>query len=261
MVSARANFDFARVRRPGASCMVKAWLKTTPAKRSIEGLRMCVLVAPPGEATHRPLRCARDFVLRTSERKADSFFSREQGALGKFPENVSELLLRDRSVVIVARGQRLARGMNVTAPAHSPADSFQHGEVIACAYPKVTRDDLAFGFVRKNPGEESPAFASAESVPSAEAATRESGVAPGRSSQAGMYSKTVCPPHPESVATQFVVQIHIQRFGHDQDSFAAEGGVRRCECRVSCTTVRALPISQVGLPFSSSMTKRSPYRK
>src|SRR4029077_6902380 len=76
-----------------------------------------------------------DLVLRTSERKADSYCPREQRALGKFFENIRELLSRDRSVVIGTRGQRLARGNERDRAGATPPDPSQHGDMLACAAP------------------------------------------------------------------------------------------------------------------------------
>src|SRR4029077_19248504 len=60
------------------------------------------------------------------------------------------------------------------------------------------------------------------------------------------------------LAGEFIVQIDVECFGHGQDSLVATGGVRVMRIPKVCTTVSALPISQVGFPFSSSITKRRP---
>jgi len=82
----RANFDFGGgYARLGRELHGEGFVENDAGEtfdRRLENVR--ARCAAQGKRHVVPFDAHGDFVLRTSERKADSFFSREQRALGKF---------------------------------------------------------------------------------------------------------------------------------------------------------------------------------
>jgi hypothetical protein len=161
--------------------------------------------------------------------------------------------------MVIEGGQGFASGKERDSARALPADPLQHRVVVALTDAQVAGDDLALALFWQNPGEVSPAFLARKPL-----LPQRQRVGQGRGVRPLQPAFRVVKDHLAAVilnqvADQFSVQVDIQVFAMCYSSLPeTAGGVSAILIPSVCRTVSTLPIWQVSLPFSRSMTKRRP---
>ena len=206
-----------------------------------------------------------DLVLRAGEREAYPFVAGQERALGKLFQDRGKFDRRERTVAVMLFGQLFACRNESNGAGALTADLLQHGVVVARADAEIACDEFALCLFGQYAAEEASALVAREALFAQGQRLRERRRAGPVQPALGIGEAHLATIVLDELAGEVVVQIDIERPRHLQSSFfvvavvvVVAGSVRVSLIPSVCKTLSALPISQVSLPRSKSMTKRSP---